>query len=85
MGVTPQRHDMISIVLPERGLNQMRLLEEIRAQQVRDDSLQNLEPPILQVLLLQENTCDFKELMITRLNPTGNIRLLLSRYTITIP
>ena len=85
MGVTPQCHDMISVVLPDRGPNQMRLPKEIRTQQVRDDSLQNLEPPILQVLLPQENTCDFRELMITGLNPTGNLRFLSNRPAIPLP
>ena len=63
----------------------MRLPEEIRAQQARDDLLQYLEPPILQVLLPQENTCDFRELMITRLNPTENLRLLSNRSAIPLP
>lgn len=85
LGVTPQRHDVISVVLPERGLNQMRLPEEIRAQQARDDLLQNLEPPILQILLPPENTCDFRELMSTRLTPTGNLRFLYTRPAIPLP
>lgn len=59
VGVTPQRHDILAVRMPERGHHQQRLPKEIRAQQWRDSLIENLRPPILQVLLPQESTCQF--------------------------
>ena len=59
MGVTPQRHNVMAIIYPEQGQNQNRLPEEQRAQEWRDNCLDIIRPPILQVLLPQPNQCQF--------------------------
>lgn len=85
IGITPQRHDILSVLLPERGPNQMRLPEEARSQQSRENSLQDLAPPLLQVLLPPQNMCEFRELMLTRLSPSGNLRRLINSPAIPLP
>ena len=59
MGVTPQRHSILEVRVPEQGPHQRQLPEEERAQEWREDSLSFLRPPILQDLLPRTSTCTF--------------------------
>ena len=42
VGITPQRYDMLRMLMPDRGLNQLRLPVETIAQNWRDEALQRL-------------------------------------------
>ena len=85
MGVTPQRHSILEVRVPERGLQQRRLPEEERAQEWRDDSLSLLQPPILQILLPRASTCLFWQNVSAFLNTQGNHRHLFSLPTVPMP
>lgn len=76
MWITPQRHNSLEVVVPQRGHNQRRLLEEVASQEWRDVSLRYLTPPILQVLLPQESSCKFWQLVSEVLQQFGNNRCL---------
>lgn len=85
MGVTPQRHNVMAVVNPERGLDQRRLPEEQRAQEWRDNNLNILRPPILQVLLPQPTQCEFWINVSTYLDQVQTNQFLHHLPTVPMP
>lgn len=59
VGVTPQRHDIISVIAPDSGLQQRRLPIEQRAQEWRNEQQELLVPTLLHTLLPPESNCRF--------------------------
>ena len=85
MGVTPQRHNYSAVMGPDRRPDQHRLPEEERAQAWRDATIRLHTPPILQVLLPQENTCQFWHNVSESLDQFQNHRCLFSLPTVPLP
>ena len=77
VGITPQRYDMVRVLMPDRGLNQLRLPVETIAQNWRDEALQRLRQPILRVLLPPKVTCAFWINVGIRLRPFPNRPILV--------
>lgn len=85
MGVTPQRHNLSAVLSPARGPDQQRLLEEETAQSWRNESLDLLTPPILQVLLPRLTTCQFWHNVSEYLDQFQNHRYLFNLPTVPMP
>lgn len=85
MGVTPQRHSILEVIVPVRGPNQRRLPEEATAQEWRDDTLSLLAPPTLQILLPQGSSCVFWQEVSEYLSQFGNNRCLVNLPTVPMP
>ena len=85
MGVTPQRHDIASIIAPKSGPRQQILPKEERAQEWRDGNLQLLLPPILQVLLPPVSTCVFWLDVSNHLGQFQNQRCLFNLPNVPMP
>ena len=85
VGITPQRYDMVRVLMPDRGLNQRRLPVETIAQNWRDEALQRLRQPIFRVLLPPEVTCAFWINVCIRLRPFPNRPILVDLPVIPMP
>ena len=85
MGVTPQRHNLSAIMNPARGPHQQRLPEEKRAQKWRKKNLKLVTPPILQVLLPEQDMCQFWTNVSGFLEQFQNHRCLVDLPTIPMP
>ena len=59
VSITPQRYDLMSLMLLDQGHNQRHLSEERCAQEWRDENLQRLMPNIIQFLLPRAPTSQF--------------------------
>jgi len=85
IGITPQRHSFIAVTFPERGQNQRRLPKEQTAQDWRDNNLGYSAHPILNILLPNESSCEFWNLIGEYLEEFGNRRSLLRQTTLPMP
>ncbi len=85
VGITPQRYDLLNIIMPEQGPNQRRLPEEIISQGWRDEGLQRIQPDITQILLPRAPTCQFWIDTLNHLHTFGNGPCLVNLPVVPMP
>ena len=78
IGVTPQRHNIVEIYSPERGVDQVRLPNEDVAEELRDSYLEQLHQPILQRLLPGLIECTFWNQILPYLEMSSNSNDILA-------
>ena len=85
VGISPQRHDYMNVRIPDKGRDQMRLPDEDRAQQWRNDTLGIWAQRIMHMLLPRVPTCTFLLNMNEFINQANNQRMFINLPTIQIP